>query len=446
MQIIPRSSVEIRKRQRSEDDVTVASTAELKHSILSPKGLLQPPFGWYDPSTKTWVLTGGRRRLFCIDQIAKEGKSFLCNGETIPPGSVPFLTLHEAIDTISIFEAEFDENYQRSDPSWQDRMQALADLHEMRQSLLPPSETQTQTATAVELVEKKVASSIPVGRQMVRQALTIAPHLSDPAIAKARNAKEAEALVLKRDEERLNAIITRRLQSLAITKPNVELRHGDSSLLLPTLESDFVDLICTDPPYGIGANAGGFRSRTVHHHNYTDDMDTARNLLQTIITEGFRITKPRANMFIFSDIDLFPFFKQQCLAFGWTPFRTPLIWRKSESEGLAPWGSSGPRRTYDVIFYATKGERGLGASPVDIFDEKRVGRTERTHAAEKPVPLMKYLIECATLPNEFVLDPCCGSGSTIVAAKQSNRAALGIELDLATYNTAMSNVFGGSNA
>jgi len=93
-----------------------------------------------------------------------------------------------------------------------------------------------------------------------------------------------------------------------------------------------------------------------------------------------------------------------------------------------------------MLFWATKGQRGLISSPVDVLDESRVSRAERTHAAEKPVELLRSLIECSTLPGDFVLDPCCGSGSTLVAARNAKRTGLGIELDETFYNTAMSNL------
>jgi site-specific DNA-methyltransferase (adenine-specific) len=146
---------------------------------------------------------------------------------------------------------------------------------------------------------------------------------------------------------------------------------------------------------------------------------------------------------MFCDIELFEWLKSTAANMGWSPFRRPLIWQKSESEGMAPWGGSGPRITTEFIFFATKGQRGLNASPIDVFNVKRVSRSERIHAAEKPVELLKTLIQCSTLPNDLVLDPCCGSGSTLVAAKELKRQALGIELDLDYYNTAMANVFGG---
>src|SRR6478736_1446405 len=107
---------------------------------------------------------------------------------------------------------------------------------------------------------------------------------------------------------------------------------------------------------------------------------------------------------------------------------------------MAPWQGKGFRRTYEMIFWATKGQRGLISSPVDILTVPRVLKSERVHAAQKPVDLLARLIECSTLPGDFVLDPCCGSGSTLVAAKRLKRTGLGIEIDDTFYNTAMANV------
>jgi site-specific DNA-methyltransferase (adenine-specific) len=51
------------------------------------------------------------------------------------------------------------------------------------------------------------------------------------------------------------------------------------------------------------------------------------------------------------------------------------------------------------------------------------------HLAQKPVKLLRALIELTTLPGQLVLDPFCGSGSTLVAAKSTNRDFLGFEVD-----------------
>ena len=184
-------------------------------------------------------------------------------------------------------------------------------------------------------------------------------------------------------------------------------------------------------------DTGGFRSRTVVHHNYSDNPDTAKSVLSAILTEGFRITKPRAVLFIFCDIDLFIWLKDSAARAGWDPFKLQLpgsnlilkAWHLGEGKVFAvPLnGSSLP----------VKVRKGLIHSPVDHLRHNRVSRDEREYGPEKPVPLISELLAASTLPGDYVLDPCCGSGSTLVAARALNMRALGIESDEKAYNLAL---------
>jgi len=444
MQLINISDIEVKSRQRSS--IATGPLNELKDSILNV-GLLNPPVAWQDPNTQKWVLVAGERRLKALIEISNTpGLTFKCGNTTTGGGLIPITPLGDYLDDVGRFEAELDENVKREQLDWQDRARAYAALHTMRQAQNP---TQTVHDTAKELSQKAGMAVDADGgarstHKIVTQSIVIAKHLNNPKVALARNAAEAVQIIYKQEEEKiLAALAKRQLASLpADGKPDIEIRRADLFALLPQLEGDTFDLVVADPPYGIDASSPGFRARTVHHHNYKDDLVSARNMATTILIEGFRLTKQRANIFIFCDIDLFPYLKLTAANMGWTVFRRPLIWMKSESEGLAPWGGQGPRITTEFIFYATKGQRGLNASPVDVFDFRRVSRNTRTHAAEKPVELLKALVNCSTLPGDRVLDPCCGSGSTLVACRDLKRRGLGIELDADYYNTAMANVFG----
>lgn len=59
------------------------------------------------------------------------------------------------------------------------------------------------------------------------------------------------------------------------------------------------------------------------------------------------------------------------------------------------------------------------------------------HLAQKPLKLMRAIIELTTQPGQLVLDPFCGSGSTLVAAKAAGRRYLGYELDSESAKTAL---------
>ncbi len=75
----------------------------------------------------------------------------------------------------------------------------------------------------------------------------------------------------------------------------------------------------------------------------------------------------------------------------------------------------------------------LNNSGIEICSNIIKCKTEKNdhglHPAQKPVSLMKYLIEMTTTQGQTVLDPFCGCGSTLIAAKELNREYIGIEKD-----------------
>lgn len=436
---IPFDSITIGPRQRKKMESQPLADLE---TAIQQRGLLHAPTFRMVPDTDpaVWQLIVGERRTRALLSLIKKGITFFHDGVAVPPGMLPIVTLQENFSRADLKQIEYDENKLRENLLWQEEAEALAEIHRLR---LEENPSQTRLDTAKQLIaENVVESTSPHSVAIsIQRATAITENLFNPTIANARNATEAYNLILKGEEEAINAALARRRLAVSTTLPTITIRKGDALQILPQLESGIADLIFTDPPFGIGANEGGFRQRTVHHHNYDDTPEIAKEIYQSIILDGFRVTKPMANLFMFCDIDLFPILKQMAGRVGWVPFRTPIIWRKSMSEGMAPWQGKGFRRTYEMLFWATKGQRGLITSPVDVLDESRVSRSERTHGAEKPVELLKLLIECSTLPGDFILDPCCGSGSTLVAARDTKRTGMGIELDEVFYNTAMSNLY-----
>ena len=64
------------------------------------------------------------------------------------------------------------------------------------------------------------------------------------------------------------------------------------------------------------------------------------------------------------------------------------------------------------------------------------------HDAQKPIRLLKLLIELVTRPNDLVLDPFAGSGTTCAAAKSLHRHYIGIEIDAKAGRAAMDRLAG----
>jgi site-specific DNA-methyltransferase (adenine-specific) len=76
----------------------------------------------------------------------------------------------------------------------------------------------------------------------------------------------------------------------------------------------------------------------------------------------------------------------------------------------------------------------------NCFDWVRDSSTPKVHPTQKPVPLLERLIEIFTDKGDVVIDPCCGSGSTLLAAAQMGRRAYGFEIKKDFYKDAKEKV------
>ena len=84
-----------------------------------------------------------------------------------------------------------------------------------------------------------------------------------------------------------------------------------------------------------------------------------------------------------------------------------------------------------------KNIRGTGKMIFNWFEWEKDGKEiPKIHPAQKPVKVIKKLIEIFTDPGDVVIDPCCGSGSTLRAAVELGRSAFGFEIDRTFYSRA----------
>lgn len=94
---------------------------------------------------------------------------------------------------------------------------------------------------------------------------------------------------------------------------------------------------------------------------------------------------------------------------------------------------------YGLLFYREKLPKfnNNGKMIFNCIDWERDGtEIEKLHPTQKPIKLLKKLIEIFTDPNDVVIDPCAGSGSTLVSAIELRRKAYGFEIKKDFHKTA----------
>jgi DNA modification methylase len=182
--------------------------------------------------------------------------------------------------------------------------------------------------------------------------------------------------------------------------------HGDNREVLPTLP--VVDAVITDPPYGIGEAAGKNASR--------GNIAVARDYGSATWDDA----PPDALV-----IDLVRSKGQVQVLFGGNYFVLPparcwLVWDKL----------NGTNDFADCELAWTSLDRAVRRLAYRWNGMIRENNEERgQHPTQKPVGVMKWVVELATKEGEIILDPFCGSGTTGVAALRLGRRFIGIEKD-----------------
>ena len=168
---------------------------------------------------------------------------------------------------------------------------------------------------------------------------------------------------------------------------------GDCLDVMKTFEDKSVDLVLTDPPYGIGIAHNPIRQM---HEKM--DWDNATPTSE-YFSELFRISE---NQIIWGG-NFFDLPPTQCF----------LLWDKEQPETFST-------SMCEQAWTSFK-------SPAKLFRYRVVDGVVKEHPTQKPLPLMMWCLEKYSKPGMTVLDPFLGSGTTCVACKKLGRNFIGIE-------------------
>jgi adenine-specific DNA-methyltransferase len=182
---------------------------------------------------------------------------------------------------------------------------------------------------------------------------------------------------------------------------------------LPQLPDGSVDFVLTDPPYLVG-----YHDR--HGRSIAGDVDGL--WLKPAFREVFRVLKPGRFCVSFYGWQKADEFLAAWRAAGFQPVGH-LVWVKSYASKRGLLASQ-----HEQAYLLAKAPTGRPAEMLpDVLDWQYTGNV--LHPTQKPVRSLKPVIESFTRRGEVVLDPFCGSGSTLLAAKILGRRYVGIDLD-----------------
>ena len=196
-----------------------------------------------------------------------------------------------------------------------------------------------------------------------------------------------------------------------------------------------IDMILTDPPYGMNYQSG---RRTVSPQFEKIKGDgNVMGWLPNVLDEMHRVLKEDTAVYMFAswhNIDIFKseFEKRFKL-------KNIIVWNKNNHGSGDLKAAYAPK--YELILYGHKG-RSLfrGKRLPDVQDYKKVPGKEMLHPTEKPIDMLEVFIRNNSDPNCNILDPFMGSGTTAIAAINTNRNFIGFELDETYYNLSLQRI------
>lgn len=313
----------------------------------------------------------------------------------------------DELDVSHLRAIELEENVKRLSLPWQDECRAVAEYHELRKAE-EPSWTQEQTADALGISAPSVIERLDIVKEMKAGNALV---LGAPIFSTARGiVQRANA---RKDEKALIAL--HEVLNVASEAPEPEsIINANFNEWSDTYTGPKFNFLHCDFPYGIGANRFN-QGAADTHGGYSDSEDDYWRLLFSLSRNINRICTESCHiMFWYSmhyHTETLDFF-QRNTDFRIDPF--PLIWSKSDHAGILPDETRGPRRIYETCLFGSRGDRKIVRSTSNAQHEPSV---RDSHMSIKPEPVLCKFFGMFVDSSTLMLDPTCGSGSSLRAAE-----------------------------
>jgi adenine-specific DNA-methyltransferase len=218
--------------------------------------------------------------------------------------------------------------------------------------------------------------------------------------------------------------------------------HGKSEELCERFKPDRVQCVITDPPFGVDNKSNMAVTASGKQHARKIANDESPEKAVAIFNTVMDVLLPKTA----SNSDLYIFTAHQVLK-EWLEVADSLTRHGFNRSAILVWEKDGPGmgdlegtwgQGIEYILFLKKGRRPRSDRRRNgVFHIPQVRPDKLIHPHEKPTALLELLIRHSTDEGDFIVDPFCGSGSTVRAARRLKRNAVGIEYDENNYLKAL---------
>jgi len=322
-------------------------------------------------------------------------------------------------------ELELSENLYRENFTWVEQVKLVKEIHSLKIRQAEEEDTKWTLADTATLLNKSSGS---ISEDLKLAELTQDTEILAKVITLPKKTALARATTIQK-------AIEYQEESPKLDRP-FRIKNQDCLTFLNTLDDNSIDLVITDPPYGIEQIADV-------QHTYAKgllDEEDKRNadtsyvleLLTKVAEKLYAVMVENAHGYIFIAPELYKEIKT-ILEKHFYVHAVPLIWNKTVS--TTPFRGNNYQQCYEMLLFFVKGERTrqLELPSLTILDYKPTNPKDKKHVFHKPNALLTFLIKQSSRAGQTVLDPFMGSGSTVVNAVKNNRRGYGCELDKDVY-------------
>ena len=224
------------------------------------------------------------------------------------------------------------------------------------------------------------------------------------------------------------------------------LSHGDCNEILPTISDESIDLIVTDPPYGMSYKSNRQKvdrktsvetnkSVSVRAH-YFAEIENDDQIPTAWLKDAYRVLKPNSAIYVFVHWSTWSTLENAVKDVGFT-VKNMIVLNKSNHGMGDLQGQYAPQ--HELLLFAVKGRHvchwSRRSSDVWNVPVKFSGGV-RLHPNEKPVAWIRPAIANSSKEGDTVLDPFMGSATTGVVCVNMGRKFIGVEKDIEHFVTA----------
>lgn len=215
--------------------------------------------------------------------------------------------------------------------------------------------------------------------------------------------------------------------------------HGDSRTICSKIRTP-VNCVITDPPFGVNNQSNSSKSVEGKANARKIANDETPEIALQVFNEVMDVLLPKTT----DDADLYIFTAYQVLK-EWIEAADSLSRHGFKRSAILVWQKDGPGMGdldswgmgHEFILFLKKGRRpSTDSRRSGVLHVPQVRPKDLIHPHEKPLSLLDLLIKHSTSKGDLIIDPFCGSGSTIRAARRLDRNAMGIEFDKLNFDRA----------